>query len=123
MCALDGGAGSSQGIQQTFEVTSSTSGRRQIRIRPQQSTIIVGFSNGPSFKGGNSLINSSSIGAGDSGTSEGTRCATVFLANNSASQGTVTGNFKHGMLDSRVHCQGHCPIPTVRESPRQAVEV
>jgi len=72
MCALDDGAGSSQDTQQTFEATSSTSGRHQIRIRPQQSTSVVGFSNGPSFKGGNCLINLSSIGAGDSGASRGT---------------------------------------------------
>ena len=67
-----------------------------------QLTSIVGSSNGPSLKGGNCLINLPSIGAGDSRASGGTWCATVFLANNSASQGMVTGNCKYGILDSRV---------------------
>ena len=46
-------------------------GKYQIRIRPQQSTKVVGCSNGPNFGVGNPDINLLSAGAGERGVPGG----------------------------------------------------
>ena len=65
-------------------------GKYQTRIRPWQSTRVVGFLNGPKLGVGNADMSLLSTGAGASGVPEGMWWAMVALAKEAASQGTVS---------------------------------
>jgi len=77
-------------VRHTLAAESRIPGRCHKRIRPLQSTSVVGSLNGPIVGLGKLDISATSTGAGATGASAGTLCPTDAVAKSSASHGRAT---------------------------------